>query len=158
MTKWVTAGISAASLLLAGTARADHPEIVFKGGLSITDTFGCTPGYDPLNVYVQGFYLVPIPGSVNGPDSILSFHAKNGAANGFLLSGRSFTSDYQAVDAFFDYTRAARYLPFVKITRQVPAVLTTTSTTLMVVGSIKGFDFRSHCTINFIFNAVRDAS
>ena len=158
MIKWVTTTISAASLLLAGTAHADHPEIVFKGGLSVTDTAGCTPGYDPLNLYVQGFYLVPIPGSVNGPDSFLSFHANSGSASVFELSGKSFTSDYQAVNAHYVYTHSASYLPFVKITRQIPAALTTTTTTLTVVGSIKGFGFRPGCTIDFILKAVRDAS
>ena len=157
MTKWVTATISAASLLLAGTAHADHPEIVFKGGLSVTNTVGCSPGYDPLNAYLEGFYLVPIPGSVNGPDSFLSFHANNGAAHGFRLFGRSFTSDYQAVNAYYVYTHSGSYLPFVKITQQIPAVLTTTSTTLTVVGSIEGFGFRPDCTIDFILKAVRDA-
>ena len=153
--------ITAAAMLAGLTATAAHavpPDIVFKGGLSVTDTAGCTPGYDPINLYVQGFYLAPIPGSVNGPDSVLSFHAKNGTAIGFRLSGKSFTSNYQAVTAYFDYTRAASYFSFVKITSQIPAVLTTTSTTLTLVGSIKGFDFRSHCTIDFIMNAVRDSS
>ena len=144
--------------LTATAAHADHPEIVFKGGLTVTDTVGCTPGYNPLNLYVEGFYFVPIPGSVNGPDSNLSFHAKNGAANGFRLSGGSFTSNYKAVNAFFVYTRAGSYSSFVKITKQVPAVLTTTSGAVTVAGSIKGFDFRANCTINFLLNAVRDSS
>ena len=66
--------LSAAVLLLgpAGTAHAAPTDVVFRGGLFVTSTSGCT-GYNPDKNYFTGTYWVPVAGSTNGPDSVLNF-------------------------------------------------------------------------------------
>ena len=148
--------IAVASLLtLAGGAQALPTDVVYKGGGTFTVTSGCT-GFNPINQFFLGTYFVPVAGSTNGPDSTITFHFGNGGAEGFKLTNDVFTSTFKAVTATHVYTRTGSYPAFVSISPQVPAVITTTTPRVTVIGFVKGWDNVPNCLVHFQLNMVKD--
>ncbi len=146
-----------AAVLLATTqtANAASTDVVFRGGLNVTSTTTC-PDWNPNKEFFLATYWVPVAGSTNGPDSVLTFHSGNGSAEGFELSSGTFTSTYQSVDTMHVYTRIGSYPAFVKVTSQNPATILTTTQKVTVTGAVKGFGFQSTCIVNFTMSLVRN--
>ena len=105
---------------LAGNAEAASTDVVFKGGMDVTSTSGCT-GWNPDKHFFVGTYWVPVAGSTNGPDSVINMH--DNSSEGFQLDNGVFTSTYKAVHAVHSYTRIGTYNAFIKVTSQVPATI-----------------------------------
>ena len=149
--------LSAAALLLgpAGTAHAAPTDVVFLGGLVVTSTSGCT-GYNPDKNYFTGTYWVPVTGSTNGPDSTLNFLQTSGGGEGFFLANGKFTSVYKLVEATHIGTLNGTYFAQLKVTKQTPATISTTTKTLTVVGAVKGWDRQPGCIVNFSMSLVKN--
>ena len=149
----------ALGLLLAiaagSAANAASTDVVFKGGLDITNTSGCT-GWDPVNQFFLGTYWIPVTGSTNGPDSVLTMHSGDAGAEGFYLPGGVFTSLFKTVQALHIFTRTDIYSAFVKVSSQTPAAIATTTQKITVNGQVKGFGSTLACIVTFAFSGVRD--
>lgn len=143
-------------MLVAGSlsSHAAPTDVVFHGGLNVTSTTGCT-GWNPDRQYFTGTYWVPVAGSTNGPDSILTMLFPGGGGEGFELRNGAFTAAYKTVNAHHISARVGAYLAQLKISIQNPAVLATTTPTVSFRGSIKGFDNLSACVVNFSANLIR---
>lgn len=142
-------------LALTSIATANPNDVVFKGGLTVTSTSGCQNGWDPKNQFFIGTYFVPVAGSSNGSDSTITFHQLD-SSEGFTLINGSFTTAYKKVQGTHVYTRAGTYDAYVLVSVQTPAVITTSTKSLTMAGSLKGWSFNSSCIINFHLNAVKD--
>jgi hypothetical protein len=96
------------SCLAFGTpALAASTDVVFKDGPAIPATSGCTD-WNPLKDFYLGTLWVPVTGSTNGPDCVITFRQVNGTAEGYLDAG-VFTSTFKAVHAHHVYTRVGTY-------------------------------------------------
>lgn len=148
----VTAFVAAvAHPLLAEAAPTD---VVFMGGLTVTSTSGCT-GWNPDKRYFTGTYWVPVAGSTNGPDSVLTMLFPGGGGEGFEIRNGEFTSTYKTATAYHIFTRVGTYSAQVKITSRNPATVTTTTPAVGIKGSIKGFDNLATCVVNFSANMLK---
>jgi hypothetical protein len=143
-------------MLMAGivSAQAASTDVVFRGGLNVTSTSGCT-GWNPDKQYFTGTYWVPVAGSTNGPDSVLSLLFPGGGGEGFELRNGAFSATYKTVNAHHIFTRVGTYLAQLKISIQNPTVIATTTPTVSFRGTIKGFDNVSTCLVNFSANLIR---
>jgi hypothetical protein len=149
-------GIAAISLLALTTSAQSAPtDVVFWGGLNVDSTSGCT-GWNPVKQTFWGTYWVPVAGSTNGPDSVLSLLNRGGGGEGFQLNNGVFTTTYKTVNAVHVFTRIGTYSAQVKIKSQVPATILTTTPRITISGSIKGFDSTPTCVVNFSANMVRN--
>jgi hypothetical protein len=146
----------AATLLLSSAAmtHAAPTDVVFKGGMTVPSTSGCT-NWNPDKQFFVGTYWVPVAGSTNGPDSVINMHSGN-SSEGFQLDNGVFTSAFKAVHAVHSYTRIGTYNAFIKVTNQLPTTILTTTQKVTVDGSIKGFDGTPTCIVKFTMSLVRD--
>ncbi|MCB1381057.1 MAG: hypothetical protein KDK89_22220 [Alphaproteobacteria bacterium] len=140
---------------ISSNAQAAPTDVVFQGGVSITSTVNC-PGWNPDKDLAWGTYWVPVAGSTNGPDSVITFHFPNGTAEGFELGADVFTSTFKPVTAYHVYTRVGKYAALARVAQQVPATLSTTTPTVTVRGAIKNWDRQAGCIVNFTLTGVRD--
>ena len=147
--------IAMLAILSPSVALAASTDVVFKGGMDITSTTGCTTGWDPNKHFFVATYWVPVAGSLNGPDSVISMR-EGLSSDGFQLRNGVFTSTFQSVQAMHVYTRIGTYNAFIKVTARSPATILTTTQNVTVVGAIQGFDFRPTCVLNFTMNVLRD--
>jgi len=144
-----------ALLVLAGSAQAASTDVVFKGGGNFTSTTGCT-GWNPDKEFFLGTYWVPVAGSTNGPDSVITFHFGNGTGEGFQRDGDVFLkAAFRRVRAVHVYTRIGTYFAYVKASQSPETILDTTET-LTVTGAIKGWDQVPDCIVNFTMSLVKD--
>lgn len=143
--------------LQTGAASAASTDVVFLGGLTVTNTSGCT-NYDPNHQFFGGSYFVPVVGSTNGSNSTLTFHSGGalGGVEGFTLASAAFTSAFQPVTGTHVYTLAGTYPASVKVTSQAPPIILTTTQKVSVVGAVQGFSFQPSCVVNFTFSGLRD--
>lgn len=149
---YLTAMIAGAASVLP--ARAASTDVVFMGGFTVTSTSGCT-GWNPDKRYFTGTYWVPVAGSTNGPDSVLTMLSQGGGGEGFEIRNGVFTTAYKTVTAYHIFTRVGTYLAQVKIASRNPATIATTTPAVGIKGSIKGFDNVATCVVNFSANMLR---
>jgi hypothetical protein len=147
----------AATLLLssAAMAQAAPTDVVFLGGLDVTSTSGCA-GYNPDKEFFIGTYWVPVVGSTNGPHSTLNFLNRGGGGEGFFLANDVFTSVYKPVEATHIFTLNGTYFAQLKVTKQTPATISTTTKTVTVAGAVKGWDRQVGCVVNFTMSLVKN--
>jgi hypothetical protein len=149
-----TVSLLATLLAAAPAAHAQPTDVVFQGGIVVTSTSGCT-NWDPVKQLGWGTYWVPVAGSTNGPDSVITFRFGT-SAEGFQLNNGVLTPAFKPMDAFHIYTRVGNYPAFGRVTSQIPATITTATQRVTVLGAIKGWDHTPTCVVNFSLNAVRD--
>jgi hypothetical protein len=145
----------AISLGLAASANAASTDVVFRGGGTFTSTSGCE-GWNPAKDFFVGTYWVPVAGSTNGPDSVITFHFGNGTAEGFQRDGDVFTPAFKSVWAVHAYTRIGTYDAFVRVTSRTPATITKNTKGVDLVGAVRGWDRDTNCVANFTMKLVRD--
>ena len=145
------AGLSAIVLLAsASTAWAAHG-MEFIGQLNIGKvTTACTTANEVSVNDIYAFrYNPPNLGGSNA-DTAFSIFAQGGAQNYDLTSGTLVGTTFQVVQGVavyrFGYTWGTSAM---RITKQNPATLALTTTTVVLAGDIKNFDNVTGCTVHF---------
>jgi len=146
--------LGAAIVGLTGATAASAAEIVYHGSILITSAVGCDDGWNPVGHVKDATYWLPIAGSSNGNKSVITLREGDGA-EGFAYYDGRFGSSFKTVEATHVGTLTGTYSASLKVTSQTPAIPTSSTVFVRVIGAIKGFDFRPACTITFDMAAYK---
>ena len=144
-----------AMLAILSPSVAFATDVVFRGGMNITSTTGCTLDWDPNKEFFMATYLVPVAGTATGNNSVITMHRQY-ASIGFALQNDVFTSTFKSVQATQIFARFQNFNAFIKVTARSPATILATTQNVSVIGAIQGFDARPACVANFTMNVLRD--
>jgi hypothetical protein len=148
--------LTAVALTAAATSPSYADPIEFFGGLTVFQSSGACPDFDPVGERLIARYRPPIPGTDNPNQTILTLFQQTNA-RAYRRSG-PLSFNFQVMENMQiggnfgpdDARPGGPEMRLISIEREPDTINTTVNTVFMsIVGEIRGYDFMPNCVARF---------